>query len=246
MINAHQLEVKWTKDKSIFRPLDAYISQGELVVLLGKNGSGKSSFLKALAGLIPYQGSLTIQGTEIKELSDLVLASFRFLLFQNNPVNFPFLAEELVAAGQFREPDANNQLHKASEHLKAAGLHHLIGKPINQLSGGEQQLIWIEQMDFANVPLLLLDEPAHYLDWHYQSLLKARISTWIKSGKTVVLSTHQLEIIPEELIGAETSKLWAFEKSSEIASENAPSSILQRQLTKEHIHTTYQSIVNKR
>jgi iron complex transport system ATP-binding protein len=82
--------------------------------------------------------------------------------------------------------------------LAAVGATHLAGRDFTQLSGGEQQLVWLAQLSLHDAALYLLDEPTQQLDVYYRRRVFELIHNWTqRDGKTVLCSTHDVDSLPE-------------------------------------------------
>ena len=78
------------------------------------------------------------------------------------------------------------------------GATHLANQDFRQLSGGEQQLVWLAQLSLQDAPLYLLDEPTQQLDVYHRRRIFSLLSTWVTNeGRTILCSTHDLDSLPE-------------------------------------------------
>ena len=165
------------------------VAPGEVLAILGANGSGKSSLLRALAGVQPCQGSLTwdgrnVPGTEIGYMP------------QDNSLRAALTAFEVVLLGRLRSLAfrvGDRDLVAARSALAELGLADLASRRIGELSGGQRQLVFLAQVLAADPQMLLLDEPTSALDIAHQlqvlSLLRAATS---RRGLTTIAVLHDL------------------------------------------------------
>lgn len=173
MLEVHALRVAYRKQAIIpdfsLRPLQA----GQVISLLGPNGSGKSTLLKALAGLLPLQqGTITLDGTDLKQLNFEKRAQSVVYLPQSLPaaVHLRVLESVLVAAKASALSDEAGPVgvDDVLDLLQRLGIKHLAMHYLDQLSGGQKQLVGLAQALIRRPRLLLLDEPLSALDLNYQ------------------------------------------------------------------------------
>ncbi|WMJ75020.1 ABC transporter ATP-binding protein [Cytophagaceae bacterium ABcell3] len=182
----------------LLRDFDLRIEKPSFVVIAGHNGCGKSTLLKSLAGNLPFQGTVTLLGKNLKDYSARSLRKSMAFLSQQNALNFSMPVEELVVMGSFchksffQNYDQQDYAH-AEQILASIGIEHLKNKDFNALSGGEQQLVWIAQLLMQNTPVVMLDEPTQHLDVYYRKrILDILYAEVRQKRKTVLFSTHDL------------------------------------------------------
>ena len=189
-------------NKSIIRNFSFQIPENSLTVLLGLNGSGKSTLLKCISCAIPYQGSISIQNHEISTTTPKALAGLVSSVLQINPNGLGLTCLQVVITAAFHKL-RTFQVFSATLEKEALKTMELCGClqwaycPIDELSGGERQLIWLAQAEFQQTDCVLLDEPSHFLDWYQKKLLKDRLKQWLIDGKSLIIATHDLDCIPQ-------------------------------------------------
>jgi len=151
----------------------APIQAGQLVALLGPNGSGKSTLLKALAGLLrPRLGSIRLDGTELASIGFEERARHVVYLPQSLPaaVHLRVMESVLVAAhaSALAASAERATVDAVMALLARLGIDHLALHYLDQLSGGQKQLVGLAQALIRRPKLLLLDEPLSALDMNYQ------------------------------------------------------------------------------
>ena len=178
----------------ILRDVDIHIETGKLTFIMGQNGSGKSTFLKVLAGLLPYQkGSIKISGKESSELSFSERSKMTGFLNQSHKAVFPFSVGDVVLTGRagfINYIPKKNDLEAAGQAMEKAGILHLINRNYAELSGGEQQLVMIARLLAQNPQILLLDEPTTHLDFTNQSHLLKLLKKLVEEGLTIIAVIH--------------------------------------------------------
>lgn len=189
------------------RDIDLTIAAGELVSVVGANGSGKSSLCQAIRGFIPhfYGGDLTgrvqVDGTDVatQEIGDL--AGTVGFVFQNPFTQMSGVARTVfgeIAFGLENLGVAPLEIHERVERvLEDAGLQQLRDRDPMQLSGGQQQRVALASVLVMDQPVLVLDEPTSQLDpastdGVFDLILAARAR-----GRTIVLVEHKMEHVAE-------------------------------------------------
>ncbi|MEQ6280047.1 ABC transporter ATP-binding protein [Kluyvera cryocrescens] len=145
------------------------LPRGQITALLGPNGSGKSTLLRALADLNPAQGSIALNGEELTAQSSARRAQKVVYLPQSLPAGVHLHAlESVVVARRASGSSGDNVEAEAYAILEKLGVAHLAMHYLDQLSGGQKQLIGLAQSLIRQPELLLLDEPLSALDLNYQ------------------------------------------------------------------------------
>lgn len=174
------------------------IEKGELAIILGSSGAGKSTVLNILGGMDTNdEGNVLIDGKDISTFNEKELTNYR-----RNDVGFVFQFYNLVPNLTAKENvELASEIVKdaldATEVLKSVGLGERIDNFPAQLSGGEQQRVAIARAVAKNPKLLLCDEPTGALDYHTgKQVLKILQDMVRKEGATVVIVTHNQALAP--------------------------------------------------
>lgn len=196
-IDAIDLIITSPEGKTLAGPLNFSLAAGERAVLVGRSGSGKSSLLNVLSGFLSYQGSLRINGVELRELSPESWRQHLSWVGQNPQLPAATLGENVLLA----RPDASEQeLHAAldaawvSEFLPLLpqGVDTPLGNHASRLSVGQAQRVAVARALLNPCQLLLLDEPAASLDAHSEQRVMQALKAASKR-QTTLMVTHQLE-----------------------------------------------------
>jgi putative ABC transport system ATP-binding protein len=181
--------------------LDVY--RGEFFVLLGKSGSGKSTLLNLLSGIDrPDQGQIIINGTDIAALNEKQTTLFRRdhigIVFQFfNLIPTLTVLENITLPGELRGDNRREVERRGRELLERVGLGSRADAFPDKLSGGEQQRIAIARALAREPALVLADEPTGNLDEDTgESVLNLLFELTRDVGKTLVMATHNPEIVP--------------------------------------------------
>ncbi|QEA13054.1 ABC transporter ATP-binding protein [Comamonas flocculans] len=174
------------------------IAPGTLVALAGPNAVGKSTLLKAIAGLHPVQGRVLLDGIDLARLPPRERLRRVGYLPQALPQASSLVAYEAMLSSLHasRPGLGRSQAEAAIEHTFATlGLKALALRPLNQLSGGQRQMIGLAQVLVRAPRLLLLDEPTSALDLRWQLLVLQAVHALVAQGQTLALmAVHDLNL----------------------------------------------------
>ncbi|ELQ1164890.1 heme ABC transporter permease/ATP-binding protein CydD [Salmonella enterica] len=196
-IDAVNLIITSPEGKTLAGPLNFSLAAGERAVLVGRSGSGKSSLLNVLSGFLSYQGSLRINGVELRDLSPESWRQHLSWVGQNPQLPAATLRENVLLA----RPDASEQeLYAAldaawvSEFLPLLpqGVDTPLGNHASRLSVGQAQRVAVARALLNPCQLLLLDEPAASLDAHSEQRVMQALKAASKR-QTTLMVTHQLK-----------------------------------------------------
>lgn len=170
--------------------IDLEIAPGELVGVIGPNGAGKSTLLAALAGLLPSQGVLLLQGEPLPALPARQRARRLGYLAQAGHSAWALAVEDIVAMG--RLPWGDNDAVAIAAAMQATGADALRGRRIDALSGGEQARVWLARVLAGQPQLLLADEPVASLDLYYQRAVMQTLRQFADGGRAALVALHDL------------------------------------------------------
>ncbi len=183
--------------KVLIDRLDWVVREGERWCLIGRNGAGKSSLLKAITGIsdLKYQGSIQWMGKDLSSYSLEELASVRSYAEQTPVGGVGLRAIDLVMATQWLEC-LSNASEIAMDALKACDVAHLSLSQWQHLSGGERQRVALAACFAQNARALILDEPTSHLDVGHQiTLLQSLIKRSQSCHQTILASLHDIGLI---------------------------------------------------
>ena len=186
------------------RDVSLTIAQGERVALLGANGTGKSTLLKILAGLVePGGGEVVAFGeplTAARLRDDAVAHAFRRrvgIVFQSSDAQLfsPTVREEVAFGPLHLRLSADEVLRRVEDTLRMLGLVELAERAPYNLSGGEKKKVALASVLSINPEVLMLDEPTNGLDPRTQQWLIELLAALHEVGKTIMVATHHLDVL---------------------------------------------------
>ncbi len=196
MIEWHDLVLGYGKD-ILLKSGGGGIGGGSFTCLMGKNGCGKSTLLHVLSGIArPLGGTVLAGGVNIHSLPASERARLTSYFPQTRPVP-QMEALQMIQHGRFPHLGFSKTLrpqdHRAVDRAIAlTNTEGLLHKSLSNLSGGERQRVYLAMMIAQDAQIMLLDEPATFLDIDYQITLLNVIRQLHREGKTVVMVAHDL------------------------------------------------------
>lgn len=189
-------------EKKIVKEATFTVNEGKMLGILGPNGSGKSTLMKLMSGiLVPASGSVEIDGKELNEYSTKELAKKMAVLPQLHAHAFSHTVRETVSLGRYPHQrgwfsswseEDERAVIEAMELMDISRYEHT---PIEQMSGGEQQRVFVAQALSQNASILLLDEPTNHLDIkHQKELLDTIKRQAIERDLTIVSIFHDINL----------------------------------------------------
>lgn len=186
---------------TILKNVNIEIQQGEFIYLIGKVGSGKSSFLKTLYAELPLEfGTAEVAGFQLKKIKKsqipllrrkcgIVFQDFKLLIDRNVYANLEFV---LRATGWKNKKAIHERIETV---LAKVDMQEKADKMPHQLSGGEQQRIVLARALLNAPPLILADEPTGNIDPETSYKLVELLREICDTGKTIIIATHQYDLI---------------------------------------------------
>lgn len=201
----NNITYSYSQSEPLLKNLSLKVSEGENVSILGANGSGKSTLLKIFAGLIfPQSGVFTAFGDKIEQdkFKGKVSAAYHRrvgFVFQDSEAQLfcSTVYEELAFGPLQLSLPAETVRKRIAELSSMLGIEKLLNKPPFRLSGGEKKKVAIGSILILNPDVLILDEPANNLDPRSQSWLLHLLKLLGDAGKTMIFSTHNLDLVPQ-------------------------------------------------
>lgn len=184
-------------EKPILQDVSFSVQDGQITALVGTNGCGKTTLLKAIARQLPLQeGQILLQGKPIQQYDRKSFA--RAAAFMPQVRNIPEISVRgLVSHGRFPYLGLSRQMTAKDRSavetaMQATGVARWAERDLRELSGGERQRVYLAMALAQGGDSILLDEPTTYLDVSAQFELLELLRTLAKQGKTVLLVLHDL------------------------------------------------------
>lgn len=184
---------------TILQEIQFDLKSGTITGVIGPNGCGKTTLLRAICGYLPYKGSILLQNKEIIQWKKRLLARQVSFVRQAPWHSFDFTVEELVLLGLIPHKSLLQDITSRDRALlnsilEDVGLSNYNQQSIQSLSGGERQRAYLAQAMLQNTDLLLLDEPTTHLDISHQYQFLELIRGLREQGKTIMVVFHDLEL----------------------------------------------------
>lgn len=196
----------YRRERWVFRGLSVSVARGETLCILGANGRGKTTLLRAMVGLLKLrEGSIAVHG------GVAFVPQFFHTVFQ-------YSVREMVVMGRARHigllaHPTRADYAVAEAMLDRVGLADFAARPFNALSGGERQLVLVARALASQSEVLVLDEPSSSLDLRNQSvLLKLLGGISAEHGITVVYTTHH----PQHALASDCKVLLMLERDHQV------------------------------
>jgi iron complex transport system ATP-binding protein len=182
--------------EEIFSNISFSIGKGDVLCILGPNGTGKTILIKCLNGLHEIDsGEILINGKNIKKLSFKEISKHIGYIPQSHVPSFPFKVLDVVLMGRapylnLTDSPKKEDVDIALKSLRTLGIEYLKDKEYTNLSGGERQLVFLARILCQQPDILILDEPTSHLDFGNQIKLLEIIDNLSKSGLSIIMSSH--------------------------------------------------------
>ena len=178
------------------------VDSGEVVSLIGPNGAGKTTMIRAISGVIPLiSGSVLVDGQDLSVTPIAERARSLAVVPQARKLPPEYTVKQAVMMGRtpylgwLGNPSAND-IEKAHWAIDRTQISALADRRVDELSGGEQQLILVARALAQDSPVILLDEPTAHLDLHHQATILDLVHNLARErGLAVLMSLHDLNLV---------------------------------------------------
>jgi len=215
------------EDVPIVKDISFTVEKGKILGILGPNGSGKSTLLKVMSGILPaVEGTISIDGQSILSYNARALAKKMAVLPQLHANAFSNSVREAISLGRYPHQTGffsswSEQDEQAVQHaMLQTGIKRYEHTPMEFLSGGEQQRVFVAQALAQTAEILLLDEPTNHLDIaHQRQILDMVRQEAVECGLTVVMVLHDMNLASlycDELLLMESGQMRALGAPHEV------------------------------
>ena len=218
ILSINEASVGFQKKKEkilLLQNLNLQLKKGELIGLIGRNGSGKSTLLRCIVRLQELlQGSIFFQGKNINSINPNDFARLLAFVSSGMEVTETMTVRELVSLGRFPYTNWIGKLLPEDktlidEALVQVGIVHLAHRKLTEVSDGERQKAMIARTLAQNTDIIVLDEPTAFLDLPSKYDIISLLYELTRKGKTVIYSTHDLNIALRF-----SDKIWLIDNSA--------------------------------
>jgi iron complex transport system ATP-binding protein len=197
-IEAQKIAFSYSQDMAtaIFRGVSFAVHSGDVLCLLGPNGTGKSTLLKCLSNILHIQqGRILLNERNLLEFKLPDIAKRIGYVPQGLMSAFPFRIKDIIVMGRaphlsMLASPSRADMEIAYSAMEKVGLTHLADRPCNSVSGGEWQLTLIARALVQEPQILLLDEPTSHLDMGNQMKILRVIKHLAENGMTIIMASH--------------------------------------------------------
>src|SRR5665648_73134 len=200
IISVKDVKFSYPAGVNALKGVSLEIHQGERVALLGPNGSGKSTLILLIAGLLmPSKGEIRIFGEKTTSKDFQKLRSRIGIVFQDpdDQLFTPSVIEDIEYGPKNLKLPEEDIKERSAHVLDKMGIVHLRNRPPHRLSFGEKKKVSLATALVLKPELLILDEPTANLDLVSRRGLIDTINELSRAGTTVIVSTHDVEALPE-------------------------------------------------
>ena len=189
-------------DREVLHGVSARFETGVNYCVLGPNGCGKTTLVRAVAGLIPSTGAVEVDGVPLRHMKRREIAARIAVMNQLTAIYFPYTVYETVLLGRYQQMRGRffnragaEDRARVEECLASVGLDGLRDRRIDELSGGQRQMVFLAQVLAQDPEIILLDEPTNHLDVRHQLELIGYLQRWAADGRhTVIGVLHDINL----------------------------------------------------
>jgi len=178
------------------------VNKGENLAVIGPNGCGKTTLLKAIAGILPFRGEVTLDGRSTRLMKHREIAANIAMLSQLTGIYFSYSVFDTVMMGRYLHikdkllgipSDSDKALVR--QCLEAVDMWEDKDREITKLSGGQLQRVFLARTLAQEPEIILLDEPTNHLDLKYQVELIEYLRDWVTQGRRAVVGVmHDINL----------------------------------------------------
>jgi ABC-type Mn2+/Zn2+ transport system ATPase subunit len=232
MITLSGVTYGYSLKSPVLEGIDLRIRRGQFIGLLGPNGSGKTTLLKIIIGLIkPWHGSIIFDNKSSSGSNKITLGYVPQV--ESVDWNFPVTVREVVGMGIWNQSGitpwfVKNAKEQVQDLLESLGIGEYDSRQIRELSGGEQQRVFLARALIRNPDVLVLDEPTSGVDYNSKEKILGILNDLNIKGMTILVTTH-------DIAGMATRLPWLVCINRNVIAEGKP----ENTLTETNLLKTY-------
>jgi ABC-type Mn2+/Zn2+ transport system ATPase subunit len=232
MITLSGVTYGYSLKSPVLEGIDLRIRRGQFIGLLGPNGSGKTTLLKIIIGLIkPWHGSIIFDNKSSSGSNKITLGYVPQV--ESVDWNFPVTVREVVGMGIWNQSGitpwfVKNAKEQVQDLLESLGIGEYDSRQIRELSGGEQQRVFLARALIRNPDVLVLDEPTSGVDYNSREKILGILNDLNIKGMTILVTTH-------DIAGMATRLPWLVCINRNVIAEGKP----ENTLTETNLLKTY-------
>lgn len=195
------LEIKniyfqYRKEKINLKDVSFGLNKGEIISILGANGAGKSTLFKLIMGILkPFKGEIKLNGKLLSSYSLKEIAREVGYVKQYNEHIYEYTVKDFLIMGRapyigFMQDPKKEDWDIVYRVMKRLDILHLADRNMSELSGGQNQLIFLGRALVQDPKIILLDEPTNHLDLGNQYKILKNLKNLAKEGYTILMTTH--------------------------------------------------------
>ncbi len=225
--------LRFKRGKLEIGPVEISLDPGEIISICGKNGSGKTSSLYAMAGLDRIDsGKVIIDGANMEYMNPREISRKIAIVKQEIPTPMSFTVNDIMEISAFTR---GNDRDAINQSLDLCGISHLINREFSTLSGGEKRMVMIAAGIYQDSSYIFLDEPSSFLDIDKISTLSSILVKLKKMGRGIIVVNHDINYarkISDKIMLMKNGKVIAYGNTDET-------------ITVENLERTYDAYFDK-
>ncbi len=223
MINIEHVSCGYDSNP-IIKDISFTVKENEILCILGPNGCGKTTLLRAISGLLPATGTIQMNGMDLKKAGRKEIAKKIAVMNQLTSIYFSYTVYETVKMGRYVhsksgifQKDQKKEKAFVYECLEKVGMLDQKNRLITELSGGQLQRVLFARVLAQDPEIILLDEPTNHLDLKYQIELLEQIKEWGKKENRCVIGVlHDINhalLFADKIMLLNDGKIKAYDES---------------------------------
>ena len=196
IVEVRDVHFAYRTGPEILKGVSLSVDAGHIVCLLGSNGTGKTTLLRALLGFTqPRSGEVLVEGRSLSQMKPRERAHCMAYVPQSSALAFPYLAKEVVLMGRVSHlaggaAHSRHDWDVVAESMERLQIGHLAERRYQELSGGEKQMVLVARALAQQAELLVMDEPTANLDYHNQVKILTAIKYLAEQGLAILMTSH--------------------------------------------------------